>query len=78
MSALKLVFDLLREFEERIKAMKRKASVSHEKAIVRRLHKEPDFAVEYLKSALDDADEPRVFLVALRHLAQAQPTTKEK
>jgi hypothetical protein len=34
--------------------MKRKASVSHEEAIVRRLRKHPDFAAEYLKAALED------------------------
>jgi len=33
--------------------MKRKASVSHEEAIIRRLRKDPDFAAEYLKAALD-------------------------
>ena len=56
--------------------MKRKASVSHDEAIVRQLRKDPDFAAEYLKSALDDTDEPRVLLVALRHLAKAQGIAK--
>jgi probable addiction module antidote protein len=56
--------------------VKRKASVSHDEAIVRRLRKDPDFAAEYLKSALDDTDEPRVLLVALRHLAKAQGIAK--
>ena len=51
--------------------MKRKASASHDEAIVRRLRKDPDFAAEYLKAALEDEDEPRVLLVALRHLAQS-------
>ena len=55
--------------------MKRKASVSHDEAIIRRLRKDPDFAVEYLKAALDE-DEPRVLLIALRHLAQAQGIAK--
>ena len=32
--------------------MKRKASVSHDEAIVRRLRKDSDFAAEYLKAAL--------------------------
>ena len=35
-----------------------------------------DFAAEYLKAALEDADEPRVLLIALRHLAQAQGIAK--
>jgi len=52
--------------------MKRKASVSHDEAIVHRLRKDPDFAAEYLKAALEDEDEPRVLLLALRHVAQAQ------
>jgi probable addiction module antidote protein len=56
--------------------MKRKASVSHEEAIIRRLRKDPDFAAKYLKAALDDEDEPRVLLIALRHLAQAQGIAK--
>jgi probable addiction module antidote protein len=56
--------------------MKRKASISHDKAIVRRLRKDPDFAAEYLKGALEDTDEPRVLLIALRYLAQAQGIAK--
>ena len=52
--------------------MKRKASVSHDETVIRRLRKNPDFAAEYLKAALEDDDEPRVLLLALRHLAQAQ------
>ncbi len=52
--------------------MKRKASTSHDEAIVRRLRKDPEFAAEYLKAALEDADEPRVLLIALRQLAQAR------
>ena len=46
--------------------MKHKASVSHDEAIVRRLRKDSDFAAEYLKAALEDEDEPRVLLIALR------------
>ena len=56
--------------------MKRRASISHDEAIVRRLRDHPDFAAEYLKAALEDADEPRVLLIALRHLAQAQGIAK--
>jgi probable addiction module antidote protein len=40
--------------------------------MIRRLRKDPDFAAEYLKAALEDAEEPRVLLIALRHLAQAR------
>jgi probable addiction module antidote protein len=56
--------------------VKSKTSVSHDEAIVRRLRKDPGFAAEYLKSALEDTNEPRVLLVALRHLAQAQGIAK--
>ncbi len=55
--------------------MKRKTSISHDETIVRRLRKDPDFAAEYLKAALEDEDEPRVQLIALR-LAQAQGVAK--
>lgn len=52
--------------------MKRKVSVSHDDSIVRRLRRDSSFATEYLKAALEEGDEPRVLLIALRHLAQAQ------
>jgi probable addiction module antidote protein len=52
--------------------MKRKTSVSHDESIVRRLRKDPKFATEYLKAALEDQDEPRVLLIALRQVAQAR------
>jgi len=56
--------------------MKRKASESHDEAIVRRLRKDPDFAAEYLKAALEDDDEPQVLLIALRQLARARGIAK--
>lgn len=56
--------------------VKRKASASHDEAVVRRLRKDAEFAVEYLNAALEDTDEPRVLLLALRHLAQAQGVAK--
>lgn len=56
--------------------MKRRASRSHEEAIIRRLRNDPDFAAEYLKAALEDGDDPRVLLLALRHLAQAEGFAK--
>jgi DNA-binding phage protein len=40
--------------------MKRKTSTSHEEAMVRRLWKDPKFASEYLKAALEDEDKPSV------------------
>ncbi len=56
--------------------MKRKTSVSHDDTIIRRLRKDPNFAAEYLKAALEDEDDPRVLLIALRHLAQARGIAK--
>lgn len=54
-------------------AMKRtKASISHDEAMIRQLREEPDFAAEYLRAALEDDDEPRVLLVALRRVAEAR------
>ena len=56
--------------------MKRKASISHDDAMIRHLREKPEFAAEYLRAALDDDDEPRVLLIALRHLARAQGIAK--
>jgi len=52
--------------------MKRKASVSHDEAVVEQLRKSPDLAVEYLKAAFEDGAEPQVLLIALRHIAEAR------
>ena len=52
--------------------MKTRPSTSHNEAMIRRIRKEPEFAAEYLKAALEDADEPRVLLIALRHVALAR------
>src|SRR6266851_228653 len=52
--------------------MKRKASISHDEAVVAELRANPDLAAEYLRAALEDSDEPSVLLVALRHVAEAR------
>ncbi|MFZ3340179.1 MAG: addiction module antidote protein [Terriglobales bacterium] len=52
--------------------MKRKASVSHDEAVARQLRDDSEFAVEYLRAALDDDDEPGVLLIALRRIAEAR------
>ena len=52
--------------------MKSRASISHEEAVVRELRDDPEFAAEYLKAALEEADDPRVLLIALRHVAEAR------
>src|ERR1700722_5541033 len=54
----------------------RTGSAPHKKAIVRRLRKNPEFAAEYLKAALEDQDEPRVLLIVLRRLALARGDAK--
>ena len=56
--------------------MKSKLTASHDESIVRHIRDNPEFATEYLKVALEDTDEPRVFLIALRHLAQARGVAK--
>jgi probable addiction module antidote protein len=56
--------------------VKHKTSVSHDEAIIRRLRKDPQFAAEYVKAALEDTEEPVVLLIALRHLAQARGIAK--
>jgi probable addiction module antidote protein len=56
--------------------MKRRLTASHDEAVIRRLRCDPEFATEYLKAALEDTDEPRVILIALRHLAQARGVAK--
>jgi probable addiction module antidote protein len=52
--------------------VKRHASTSHDEVIVKKLRKNRAFAVEYLKAAMEDTDEPQVLLVALRHIAEAR------
>ena len=52
--------------------MKRKASISHDEATIRELRDNPEFAAEYLRAALEDADEPSVLLIALRRIAEAR------
>ena len=56
------------------RTMKRKASTSHDEAeaTIRELRKSPEFAAEYLRAALEDADEPRVLLITLRRIAKAR------
>ena len=56
--------------------MKRKASISHDEAVIRELRDNPRFAVEYLKAALEEDSEPRVLLIALRRVVQARGIAK--
>ncbi len=52
--------------------MKDKTSASHDEVIVEKLRKNRAFAVEYLKAALEDMQEPKVLLIALRQIAEAR------
>ena len=52
--------------------MKRKISVSHDEVMTKKLRKNPAFAAEYLKAAMEDTEEPRVLLVALRQITEAR------
>ena len=52
--------------------MKHPPSISHEKVIVKELRNDPEFGAEYLKAALEDTDEPKVLLIALRHVVEAR------
>jgi probable addiction module antidote protein len=52
--------------------MKRKASISHDEAVIRELRDDPEFAAEYLRAALEEDDEPAALLLALRHIAEAR------
>lgn len=40
--------------------------------MIRLIRRDPGFAVEYLKAALEDKDDPRVLLIALRRIAAAR------
>lgn len=51
--------------------MTRRASISHNQALIEELHRNPELAVEYLRTALEDDDEPRVLLLALRQVTEA-------
>ena len=51
--------------------MSDRTSVSHDEVIVKRLRRDPAFAAEYLKAAVEDTDEPKVLLIALRQIAEA-------
>lgn len=46
-------------------------SISHDKALGEELRQNPRFAAEYLKAALEDEQEPKVLLIALRQIAEA-------
>jgi probable addiction module antidote protein len=50
---------------------KRVKSVPYEQELYKDLRNNPDEAVEYLNTSLEDPNAPELFLVALRHVAEA-------
>jgi probable addiction module antidote protein len=52
--------------------MKYKASVSHDETMKKKLSADAEFAADYLKAALEDTDEPKVLLIALRRITEAR------
>lgn len=53
-------------------ATKQTPSISNEEAIIRHLREDSEFAAEYLKAAIEETEEPKVLLLALRRLAEAR------
>jgi probable addiction module antidote protein len=51
--------------------MKRRSSISHDDALMKELRGDPKFAAEYLRAAMEDQDEPRVLLLAMRQVTEA-------
>jgi probable addiction module antidote protein len=54
------------------KSIKYAPSISNEEAIIRHLREDSEFAAEYLKAAIEETEEPKVLLLALRRLAEAR------
>ena len=52
--------------------MKHKPSITHDEAVIQQLREDPEFASEYLKAALEDSEEPKVLLIALRRITEAR------
>jgi probable addiction module antidote protein len=52
--------------------MKRKASVRHDEAMQGMLGEDAAFATAYLKAALEESEDPRVLLLALRRVTEAR------
>jgi DNA-binding phage protein len=52
--------------------MKDKASISHDEVLIRKLRNSKAFATEYLKAAIEDAEEPQVLTIALRQIAEGE------
>jgi probable addiction module antidote protein len=57
------------------KASAKELTVSHRERLIEELRADPDLAAEYLNAAAEDSD-PRVYLSALRTVAEAQGMAK--
>lgn len=61
--------------KEKGRAAAKELSVSHRERLVEELRADPELAAEYLNAAAED-DDPRVYLAALRTVAEAQGMAK--
>ncbi|MGD1276629.1 MAG: addiction module antidote protein [Tepidisphaeraceae bacterium] len=52
--------------------MKHRPYISNDEAVIQHLREDPEFAAEYLKAAIEDTEDPKVLLLALRRLAEAR------
>ena len=52
--------------------MKHKPAISHDDSVRRRLKTNRTFAAEYLRTAFEDIEEPRVLMTALRRIVEAR------
>jgi probable addiction module antidote protein len=52
--------------------MKRKASISHDEDMAKELRENPEFAAQYLRTALEEGDDPQILLIALRRIAESR------
>jgi DNA-binding phage protein len=52
--------------------MKHKPSIRNDEAAIQQPRDDSEFAAEYMKAAMEDGDEPKVLLLALRHIAEAR------
>lgn len=52
--------------------MEHKPAISNDDAVIRHLRDDRQFAAEYLKAPLEDTDDPKVLLIALRRLTEAR------
>jgi len=52
--------------------MKKATFISHDQAVIKELQADPALASEYLKAAMEEVDEPKALLIALRHVVEAR------